>query len=285
MGFCFSVQHGMAQLCLSFHCSLTRRPRQAHLSTDRAPGQATLTQGGISVALTVAFGLPSVLPCLRARSSLAFVRSDSLTRSCLATTAKMEMTASRNMLVSRKGNGFRSFPRLTESIARALSSRSAVLDGEIVEIVCLDRRGKPQFLDLFARRGEPVFVAFDLLRLDGEDLRYVPPMERKAKLRALVSSKSESLMYCDHVETHGEKLFKLACKRDLEGIVAKRKYDPYIEGQAQWIKIRNTSYSQWVEREKLCEQEREADPDLYLWDACVMACEGGKAMRRSKYGE
>lgn len=56
-------------------------------------------------------------------------------------------------------------------------------------------------------------------------------------------------------------------------------------GQAQWIKIRNTSYSQWVEREKLCEQEREADPDLYLWDACVMACEGGKAMRRSKYGE
>lgn len=179
------------------------------------------------MALTVAFGLPSVLPCLRARSSPAFVRSDSLTRSCLATTAKMEMTASRNMLVSRKGNEFRSFPRLTESIARALSSRSAVLDGEIV---CLDRRGKPQFLDLFARRGEPVFVAFDLLRLDGEDLRYVPPMERKAKLRALVSSKSESLMYCDHVETHGEKLFKLACKRDLEGIVANQEVRPLHRG-------------------------------------------------------
>ena len=174
-------------------------------------------------------------------------------------------------LVSRKGNEFRSFPRLTESLAGALSSRSAVLDGEIV---CLDRRGKPQFFDLFSRRGEPLFVAFDLLRLDGEDMRYVPLMDRKAKLRALVSSKSDSLIYCDHVEAHGEKLFKLASKRDLEGIVAKRKYDPYIVGQAQWLKIRNTACLQWVGREKLFEREREADPDLYLWDSCVVACEG-----------
>jgi ATP-dependent DNA ligase len=47
-----------------------------------------------------------------------------------------------------------------------------------------------------------------------------------------------------------EKLFKLACKRDLEGIVAKRKYDPYIAEKAQWVKIRNTSYSQWAGRQK-----------------------------------
>ena len=49
----------------------------------------------------------------------------------------------------------------------------------------------------------------------------------------------------DHIETHGEKLFALAYKKDLEGIVEKRKYDPYIVGQAQWVKIRNTAYSQW----------------------------------------
>ena len=71
-------------------------------------------------------------------------------------------------LVSRKGNDFKSFPSLNESIASAAGSRSAVLDGEIV---CLDRRGKPQFTELLFRRGEPRFVAFDLLRLDGEDLR------------------------------------------------------------------------------------------------------------------
>ena len=154
-------------------------------------------------------------------------------------------------LVSRKGNEFRSFPGLSESIAKSLRA-SAVLDGEIV---CLDRRGKPQVDDLFFRRGEPRFVAFDLLRLDGEDLRYMPLIEGKAKLRALVSS-SERLMYCDHVDGNGEKLFKLACKRDLEGIVAKRKYDPYIAGSAQWLKIRNAAYSQWVGREKLFERER-----------------------------
>lgn len=84
-----------------------------------------------------------------------------------------------------------------------------------------------------------------MLRIDGENLRYVPLMERKAKLRALVSNRNDHVLNCDHVETHGEKLFALACKKDMEGIVAKRKYDPYIVGQVQWVKIRNTAYSQW----------------------------------------
>ncbi|MFZ0862621.1 MAG: hypothetical protein WAN18_18285, partial [Candidatus Sulfotelmatobacter sp.] len=47
--------------------------------------------------------------------------------------------------------------------------------------------------------------------------------------------------YCDHVEGDGESLFQLACDGDLEGIVAKRKFDPYIEKQARWLKVRNTS--------------------------------------------
>jgi bifunctional non-homologous end joining protein LigD len=96
------------------------------------------------------------------------------------------------------------------------------------------------------------------VRIDGEDLRYVPLMERKAKLRALVSKRSDHLLFCDHVETHGEKLFALACKKDLEGIVAKRKYDPYIVGEAPCVKIRNTVYLQWSGRKKLFERERES---------------------------
>jgi hypothetical protein len=51
------------------------------------------------------------------------------------------------------------------------------------------------------------------------------------------------------------------------------KYDPYIAEKAQWVKIRNTSYSQWAGRQKLFERERESDPDSNLWDMCVMACE------------
>jgi ATP-dependent DNA ligase len=41
-------------------------------------------------------------------------------------------------------------------------------------------------------------------------------------------------------------LFRLACRHDLEGIIAKRKFDPYLEGHASWLKIRNREYSQWV---------------------------------------
>jgi hypothetical protein len=70
-----------------------------------------------------------------------------------------------------------------------------------------------------------------------------------------------------------ESLFPLACEQDLEGIVAKRKFDPYIAGQASWTKIRNTNYSQWEGPEELFDRERETDPDLSLWDHCVRACQ------------
>lgn len=98
--------------------------------------------------------------------------------------------------------------------------------------------------------------------------------ERKHRLRSILPTNSERVFYCDHVEHDGESLFHLACQNDLEGIVAKRKFDPYIEKQASWLKIRNTNYSQWEGREERFERERESDPDLSLWDDCVLACEG-----------
>jgi len=103
-------------------------------------------------------------------------------------------------------------------------------------------------------------------------LRYSPLTERKQKLRSILPTRSERILYCDHVEGDGESLFQLACDSDLEGIVAKRKFDPYIEKQASWLKIRNTSYSQWEGREELFGRERESDPDFSLWDDCVRAC-------------
>jgi hypothetical protein len=72
-------------------------------------------------------------------------------------------------LVSRKGNDFKSFRKLTESLLAELKVRSAVLDGEIV---CLNDEGKPEFRELLFRRVEARFVAFDLLWCDGQDLRY-----------------------------------------------------------------------------------------------------------------
>jgi bifunctional non-homologous end joining protein LigD len=174
-------------------------------------------------------------------------------------------------LVSRNGNAFKSFRSLAESLASEVK-HSVVLDGEIV---CLDDDGKPRFDDLLFRRGEPRFVAFDLLHCDGQDLKYSPLIERKQKLRAVLPSDSRSVLFCDHIEAYGEALFKLACENDLEGTVAKYKFAPYLQEHARWLKIRNRSYSQWKGREKFFERERESDPDIALWRECVLACEDG----------
>jgi len=148
-------------------------------------------------------------------------------------------------LISRKGNEFKSFRALSESVLAELKVRSAVLDGEIV---CLNDDGKPEFRDLLFRRGEPRLVAFDLLFYNGQDLRHSPLTERKHLLRSILPKDSEQVLYCDHVEGDGERLFGIACENDLEGTVAKKKGDPYLQDQASWLKILNTNYSQWEGR-------------------------------------
>lgn len=188
-------------------------------------------------------------------------------------------------LISRNGNTFKSFPRLCEGLARDLKGRGCVLDGEIV---CLDADGKPLFRDLLFRRAEPLFYAFDILWdehaksdddeemrrfRNGEDLRYLPLIDRKLRLHAVVPKRGERLLYCDHIDQDGEGLFRLACEQDLEGIVAKRKSDPYLPEHATWVKIRNQNYSQWVRREELFERERGGDPDFQVWNRCALACE------------
>jgi bifunctional non-homologous end joining protein LigD len=188
-------------------------------------------------------------------------------------------------LISRNGNTFKSFPGLCEGLARDLSGYRCILDGEIV---CLDSQGKPQFRDLLFRRAEPFFYAFDILRdeharsddeegmrrfRNGEDVRYRPLSDRKLRLRRVVPKDSERLLFCDHVDEHGEALFGLACERDLEGIVSKRKSDPYLPDHATWFKTKNTAYSQWVGREELFERERSSDPGWHNWNLCASACD------------
>jgi ATP-dependent DNA ligase len=138
--------------------------------------------------------------------------------------------------------------------------------------VCLNDAGKTEFRDLLFRRGEPRFEAFDLLWWDSQDLRYSPLTERKHRLRSILPTSGERVLYCDHVEHDGERLFRLACDNDLEGVVAKRKFDPYLPDQASWLKIRNTNYSQWAGREELFDREREVDHNLSFRDDCVRAC-------------
>jgi bifunctional non-homologous end joining protein LigD len=150
-------------------------------------------------------------------------------------------------LVSRRGNVYKTFPRLCAALAQL--GRYAVLDGELV---CLDATGKPQFYELLRRRGEPVFCAFDVLGLDGEDLRARPTIERKLILEDLVRYRP-SILYAGHVESRGLDLFRLVCELDL-GIVAKHRLAPYGSEQMPWIKVLNPAYSQREGRMALFEK-------------------------------
>src|SRR5438105_8419086 len=102
-------------------------------------------------------------------------------------------------LISRNGHPFSSFAELGKSIALALPHlQDAVLDGEIV---CLDRRGRPQFNDLLFKRGQPCFFAFDLLYADGKDCRRDSLVERKAALRHMIHRlpADSPVRFADHI--------------------------------------------------------------------------------------
>jgi bifunctional non-homologous end joining protein LigD len=140
-------------------------------------------------------------------------------------------------LASRNGNEFKSFSSLSQELGSAFAS-TAVLDGEIV---CLDKKGRPQFYDLLYRRVSPVFVAFDILWRDNEDLRFLPLIDRKQELRRALRGSSSCIMYADHVEGNGVDLFERVCSIDLEGIVAKHRHGHYTSDSeaSTWFKIRN----------------------------------------------
>src|SRR5713101_6974373 len=96
-------------------------------------------------------------------------------------------------LISRNGHPF-SFDSLRKDLTVPCSGQT-VLDGEIA---CVDKRGRPQFRDLLFHRGELRFFAFDLLMIDGKDLRMEKLTDRKQELRRLQSTGSASrLQYVD----------------------------------------------------------------------------------------
>jgi ATP-dependent DNA ligase len=109
-----------------------------------------------------------------------------------------------------------------------------------------DTRIQSMFLDLMRRRRQDAsFYAFDLLWLDGEDLRGLPLIERKRRLQRLIrASRSERLLYADHIESQGVDFFRAICERDCEGIVAKHKVAPYTSKPQSWFKVLNPDYTQ-----------------------------------------
>src|SRR5437667_10639884 len=179
----------------------------------------------------------------------------------------------RARLISRNGHPFASFSALAESISDSLPNATAVIDGEICS---LDKRGRPQFKNLMFRRGNPpCFFAFDLLTCDGKDLRTERLLDRKQELRRLLAKNSPPfpLRYAEHVDGSGKALFERVRKLDLEGVVAKQKFGPYVTERehSTWFKILNREYSQKDGREELFERERRQEP-VPGWHLCDLAC-------------
>jgi bifunctional non-homologous end joining protein LigD len=191
--------------------------------------------------------LPEIQPAKLARSLQPFDHSDwlfELKHDGFRSLAYVEDGHCR--LVSRRRNTYKSFEVLREALS-GLTAQSAILDGEIV---CLDSNGVSQFKELLYRRGRAVFFAFDLVWLNGVDLRQTPLIDRKKKLRRLIEgSECSEIIYAQHVERDGKLLFQEVCERNLEGIVCKRRTGVYSEHG--WLKIKNPHYTQTEGRHEM----------------------------------
>jgi bifunctional non-homologous end joining protein LigD len=145
---------------------------------------------------------------------------------------------------------------LCTEISHSIRAWSAVLDGEIV---CLDADGRSNFYRLMFRRDWPYFHAFYVLSIDGQDLRDRPLAARKRHLRRIMPWIDTRLLYVDDVPARGVDLFRLACDRDLEGIVGKWRDGRYeTDGvSTSWVKIKNPAYSQMVGRRDVFEARRD----------------------------
>ncbi len=102
--------------------------------------------------------------------------------------------------------------------------------------------------DALTQGGEGIgYYIFDLLELDGEDLRELPLGERKARLKELLKGASGPLSFSDHIDGSGDEVYAHACKIRLEGIISKRRDAPYASGRSPaWLKTKCTAEQEFV---------------------------------------
>ena len=130
------------------------------------------------------------------------------------------------------------FPLIVEA-AGSLRVSSISIDGEAV--VCGDD-GISDFDRLHSQGWDAaVFLfAFDVLEIDGDDLRQEPLERRKARLEKVLARAPAGIQFNEHVDLDGATVFQHACKMGLEGIVSKRRDFPYRSGRSKgWIKVKN----------------------------------------------
>ncbi|MEP7051844.1 MAG: DNA ligase D, partial [Pseudomonadota bacterium] len=156
-------------------------------------------------------------------------------------------------LLTRNGEDWTErMPALTQALQH-LEVKSAVLDGEFV---ALDSKGLTDFQLLqnsFSGKSSPTlaYYAFDLLHLNGFDLRGATLLDRKAQLKAVLGTlpkpAAQVVRYSDHVLGNGAKVFAHAAKLGLEGVVSKRADSAYHGGRGKdWQKSKNGARQEFV---------------------------------------
>jgi bifunctional non-homologous end joining protein LigD len=148
---------------------------------------------------------------------------------------------SRVTLWSRYGTNFTDrLPKVAEAIC-SLAAESALIDGEAVTLR-VDGHSDMAALRTKAGSARACLVAFDLLSLNGEDLRQRPLEERRAVLSPLVAGVAH-ILFSDALSAEGAVVFAHACKLGLEGIVSKRAGSRYSSGNSrQWVKVKNPAF-------------------------------------------
>lgn len=153
-------------------------------------------------------------------------------------------------LITRNGNDYtHRFHDIALSLTDWASGRPMVLDGEMV---ITDSEGKTDFQALQNYLKNPrnqslTYIIFDLLALDGEDLRDKPLLVRKQTLEALMKDCPKNLHYSQHIKGKGKESLLVACQSNLEGIVGK-KADSIYSGtrNEDWIKLKCDTRQEFV---------------------------------------
>ncbi|PKM73096.1 MAG: DNA ligase D [Firmicutes bacterium HGW-Firmicutes-16] len=153
-------------------------------------------------------------------------------------------------LVTRNYNDYTNrFQDVAASLIDLAAGRAMVLDGEMT---VTDDSGKTDFqaLQNYMRNTKVqnlTYIVFDLLALDGNDLRGEKLIERKEKLASIMKDAPKNLYYSQHVSGHGEESIKAACEAGMEGIVGK-KADSVYSGtrNGDWIKLKCDKRQEFV---------------------------------------
>jgi bifunctional non-homologous end joining protein LigD len=153
---------------------------------------------------------------------------------------------------SKRGLVLARFAELAHALRETLGVRTAILDGEVL---ALDSESHPDFKALIRGTADRLlYAAFDLLWLNGRDLRAHSLVRRRRALERLVPKPTPILSPVMAVDTEGVELFEAVQRLDLEGIVAKRKEDPHGPKTVRY-KIKNRGYTQMEGRFEMLQRK------------------------------